>query len=304
VWGAQLRFEDYRGLWDDVGKTPWCVRHARFYVWVDERGSVLSSLKLYRPRFRVLDRSGRACVIGALFTPAANRNRGHASGMIGEVLRQARKHGLEFALLFSDIGTSYYEATGFRPLAALEQSGALPAISRRPAGWTLRPVEDGDLGPIRHAHDQACDTRPIAMVRDAEHWRFLQVRSASFFRRLGEPRLRQRFQVALRDGRFAGYLVTVEGRGEWNIREVGAVDGDPEQMAEILRVGAHGAGKNGLRRFYGWLPPELLPMLRDWKVRTRERSRSVPMLLSLAGGGREPAPELLAQAYLPFQDQF
>ena len=80
--------------------------------------------------------------------------------------------------------------------------------------------------------------RPIAFVRDEAHWEFLRVRSEAYFLRVSDRQIRQRVHVATSDGRFVGYLVTVEGRGEWNVREVGALDSDPGTMARILRAGA------------------------------------------------------------------
>ena len=304
LWGSGLELEDYRGLWQDLRRTAWGGEHAIFCVWLDEADHVLSSLKVYRPQLRWLDEIGRITVIGAVFTPSAHRGRGHARAMVRTVIRQAREREDRVVLLFSDIGTAYYEAFGFRPLPAREDWGPLPRDASPPADWSLGPLEAATLEQVRGAHLDYCMGRPFAMIRDDEHWRFLQVRSASFFERLADSSLRLRQQVARRSGRFEGYLVTIEGRGEWNVREVGAVGGDPNTMASILRVGAAQARRRGLRGFYGWLPPEVRPLLRDWRIHTRGRQRAVPMILPL-----DPAADLsgLASpdaAYLPFQDQF
>ena len=142
------------------------------------------------------------------------------------------------------------------------------------------------------------------MVRDADHWQFLQVRSDSYFRRLADPRVSQHGQVALRDGRFAGYLSTVEGRGNWNLREIGAKDGDVGAMATIFQLGAVAARRSGLRRFYGWLPAELIDRLSHYRVRSGPRIRALPMVLPLDGPTDLSPLRSTQAAYFPYHDQF
>jgi len=142
------------------------------------------------------------------------------------------------------------------------------------------------------------------VLRDDLHWEFLEVRSREFFERLDDPGLRQRRQIALDAGRFAGYLVTVEGRGDWNVREVGAPGADPEAMARVLCLGARQARGLGLRTFYGWLPPGLRRHLPEWGIRTRPRRRAVPMIARLDASAVLPDLSTPEKAYLPFQDQF
>ena len=69
LWGIGLSPADYVALWDDISATEWARRNAEFLVWGDGSGRILSSLKLYRPRVRVLGREMRAAVLGAVFTP-------------------------------------------------------------------------------------------------------------------------------------------------------------------------------------------------------------------------------------------
>jgi predicted N-acetyltransferase YhbS len=304
LWGSGLTLEDYTGLWHDLRRTEWGGRHAGFHVWVDDRGQVLSSVKLYHPRVRVAGQTSRATVIGALFTPAALRRRGHASDLVRAVLARARDRDDRIALLFTDIGTDYYAAFGFLALPAEEDRAALPVEPGAPTGWSLRPMSEGDMEAVRDAHHEACLTRPLAVIRDVDHWRFLDARTTRFFERLGDPRVRPRRQIALDHGRFAGYLLTLEGRREWNVREIGVPGGDPEAMAAVLRLGAAQARRDGLRGFHGWLPPGVEPHLRDWRIRTRPRRRAVPMVLALRASVDLSGVAGPDRAYVPFQDQF
>jgi GNAT superfamily N-acetyltransferase len=306
LWGAGLSRDDYLALWSDIGRTAWAAKHARFYVWADERDRVLSSMKIYRPRVRLHGKISRPAVLGAIFTPARLRRRGFATAMVREALENARREGTRLALLFSDIGTSFYTGFGFRPLPAEEQWASLRRLrlAGGDEGWTLRQGRDEDIRAIRRAHDEFTAGRPLAVMRDAEHWDFLRVRAQSFFSRLRDRRIRQLCRVAHHRGEFVGYLVSVEGHGEWNVREVGAVGGDPSRIADVLRLGARCARRSGLERLYGWLPPEVLPHLSDWPIEARKRRRAVPMILPL--GGTVDLPGLLAPgaAFIPYQDQF
>jgi GNAT superfamily N-acetyltransferase len=303
LWGAGLSLRQYRELWDEMRSTPWGSRHARFCVWTNDRGELLSSLKVYRPRVRMHDRVARATVLGAVFTPAERRGRGHATAMVRAAIERARKMGDLAALLFSDIGTAFYADLGFEKLAAEEQSGRLPGIrgAARP-GWTLRDMRGSDEEAVEAIHAESCARRQIAILRDAEHWKFLHVRAEGYFRRLGDRALRERRQVALRDGRVAGYLIAAEGSSEWDVREIGAAGGDPETLADVLRLGAGAARAIGLDAFHGWLPPELKPYLDPRQAATQARQRAVPMILPLQDAA--PLAPSASATYMPYQDQF
>jgi len=304
LWGAGLSFEQYLGLWLDLEATPWASAHASFLVRTDDSGEVLSSLKLYRPRLTIHGVSRRAVVLGAIFTPPLHRREGHASAAVGEALGRERDAGTEVALLFSDIGPRFYSRFGFRELPALEHWGRLRTTGGRGPAPRSRPVTAADMPAIVSAHDDFCRRRSIAVLRDAAHWEFLRVRSNRFFERLADGRLAPRFDVLEDDRRFVGYVVAVEGRGEWTVREVGAPGGTPADLAGVLRAFAPIARSRGARRVYGWLPPDVVDELADWKLVARPRRRAVPMLLSLVPGIDVEALREPASGYLPFQDQF
>lgn len=305
LWGGGLSAVDLEGLWQEILRTSWAHKYARFYVWVDGRGTTLSSMKVYNPLVRVNGRCARGSVLAAIFTPRAHRGRGHASSMVRAALDKDRLCGLPLALLFSDIGPEFYLPLGFRGLPAVEyranlESGPSDAVE----GWTLRAARPEDEARVREAYRASSARRPLAIVRDDEHWEFLHARTQSFFSRVSRKDVGHHCRVASHDGRFAGYLTSVEGRHEWNVREIAALDGEPATMAAIFRAGAAHAAGSGLRTFHGWLPPEMAGLLGEMKLDCRSRTKALPMIRPLAlnvslGSLRTPA-----EAYLPYQDQF
>ena len=126
LWGHGLSSSGYVRLWDKISRTPWAQENARFLVSIDANGGVLSSLKQYLPRVRLYGEIDRALVIGAVFTPRGHRGHGHAAALVRAVLARGREQGLRVAMLFSDIGTLYYEGLGFRGVPATEHWGILP----------------------------------------------------------------------------------------------------------------------------------------------------------------------------------
>lgn len=305
LWGGGLTPTAYRQLWDEVASTTWARKHARFYVWRAADGRILSSMKVYRPRLRLMDREGRCSVLGAIYTPRAIRRSGHATDMVCAVLEEVVGREDLAAMLFSDIGTHYYAKFGFRTLPAAENTGRLPVRSVGPrAAYEFRPAGANDLGRFQTAHEASSRRRPVAILRDAEHWEFLWVRSRSFFSRVKDPSIRHRWCTVHREGAFVGYLISVEGRGEWNVREIGSVDGNPETMADIVTHGGALAYRDGLRRFYGWLPGEVVERLEGWTIRSRPRRRAVPMLLAFGHDLDAAEPEHEPSVHIPFQDQF
>lgn len=297
LWGDGLSLRDYRELWDELSGTTFGREHASFRVWGDAEDP-RSSLKTYRPRARLGYREGRVTVLSAIFTPRIHRGRGHARQMVAAAVDEAAARDDLAVLLFSDIDPTFYEPFGFTRLPAEEQVGRIPREPAGADGLALRAMRDDDLSFLLRAHRLGSAARAFALDRDRSHWRFLRVRTRSFFRRLALAGVETSWSIAVRGDEPVGYLVTVEGRGEWSVREVGAVDGSSGTAAKVLAAGARRARRRGLRTFHAWLAPEVRDELGSWSLRDRPRRRAIPMLRTF---GDAPA---LDRCFLPFQDQF
>lgn len=304
LWGSGLSPGAYAALWDELARSPWGTERFRLLVLTDDGRRVLSSLKRYRPEIRWGGRASPALGIGAVFTPPPFRGRGHAVAMLEAALEEGEARGDAFALLFSDIGVAFYERLGFHPLPALEARGTLRAAVPPVERIRLRPLHDDDLDDVRAAHDAVSGARPFAVVRDAALWRFVLLRSASFFERLDGSGIERRFQVAESDGRFRGYLVSVDGGGAWELREVAGAGGDARLAGAVARAGAAEARARGLHTVQGWIPRSLADAVPEWKLRFSPRTTAIPMVRPLAGEAPAPRPSDAQDLFIPYLDQF
>ena len=305
LWGAGLSVADYVGMWEEMADSRWGRAWYSWRALVDDQGRVLASLKLYRPMLRLGETTGRASAIGAVFTPRAFRRRGHAAALIRATCDEAGRRGERSALLFTDIGTAYYRGLGFTSLPCEDALGSLPAAPARAArGMTFRSMTVDDIDAVARAHDATCARRPIAVLRDRDHWEFLLLRAATFFRRLDRSGLEHRFTIAMESSRPIGYLVAVLGPGEWNLREAEAFDGDPGTLARLLAAGAAEARSAGATTVWGWIPRAVRPLVSAWRLRPQPRLRAIPMIVALDGREIPVRLDTVDDAFVPYLDQF
>lgn len=305
IWGAGLSVADYVGMWEEVADSRWA---RAWYTWralIDDDGRVLSSLKVYRPALRLGEATCRATAIGAVFTPRALRRRGHAATLIRAALEEGVRRGDTVALLFTDIGTEYYRAIGFTPLACEDALGSLiGAAARAPQGVTFRSMTFDDLDVVSRAQRTSCAGRPIAVLRDRDHWEFLLLRASTFFRRLDGSGLERRFMIAMEASRPIGYLVAILGPGEWNLREAETFDGDPVTLARLLDAGAAEANAASATTVWGWIPRTVWPLVSGWRLRAQPRLRAIPMILPLDGSTLPDRLGTVDGSFIPYLDQF
>ncbi len=305
LWGAGLSVTDYVEMWEELADSRWGRAWYSWRALVDDDDRVLTTLKLYRPLLRLGETASRCATIGAVYTPRAFRGRGHAAALISATCDEAGRRGDRPAFLFTDIGTDYYRALGFTPLPGEDALGSLAgAAARAPKGVTFRSMTADDLDAVAKAHDASTPARVLAVLRDRDHWEFLLLRAASFFRRLDRSGLDRRFMIALESSRPIGYVIAVVGPGEWNLREAASYDGDPATLARILAAGAADAAAASATAVWGWIPRDVWPLVPGWRLRSQPRVRAIPMLRRL---GREEYPRGLDDAeaaFIPYLDQF
>jgi GNAT superfamily N-acetyltransferase len=152
-------------------RTPWGSRHLTRCALVDVEGHLLTSAKRYHLQVKIDDRMVRAVGIGAVFTPASQRGNGYAPAIIERILDAARDEGAELAVLFTEIGTQYYERLGFMPvplhqllLSVVEKPGAPMVL--------VRGGEERDIPAVTALATSMVNGYRFALVPTADAIRF------------------------------------------------------------------------------------------------------------------------------------
>ena len=136
-WGDGLTRRAYGQYNAAQLRTPWGRTHLARVALVED-GRLLASAKRYRFTMRLDGREVPAVGIGAVFTPPAARGRGHAARLIEQLCDEARADGCALAMLFSEIGSAYYERLGFRVVAHTHQRRHRQDRGRRSGGSGAR----------------------------------------------------------------------------------------------------------------------------------------------------------------------
>jgi GNAT superfamily N-acetyltransferase len=170
IWSDGLTREAYARYNAAQMKTPWGRQFLDRVALVDG-GRALSSAKRYMLRARLDGQQIRLLGIGAVFTPPALRSRGSAAALIEKMIDDARRDGVDGALLFSEIGAAYYERFGFVPiprdvlwLRVVEKPGA-PAI-------LVRAGDERDIPAVTDMLRAAAAPARFALDVDADVVRY------------------------------------------------------------------------------------------------------------------------------------
>lgn len=152
-------------------RTPWGADRLCRYALLDDAGEVLTSAKRYGLRVRLDGRELDAVGIGAVYTPRAHRGRGYAPLIINQLVDQAASSGAELAVLFSEIGTEYYERLGFVPIPRHEL--LMSVVEGKGAPMTLvRTGEERDIPAVASIADAMSRNHRFAIAQSEDYIRY------------------------------------------------------------------------------------------------------------------------------------
>ena len=255
-----------------------------FYMsgFVDGQGRLLTSLKRYYFDLHIGSRTVRTLGLGAIFTDPALRKAGLASAMIRAAMNEARENeGCGAALLFSDIGTEYYERFGFRSLPAKYWNLDIKAM---PEGDGLQTREEPDnMAALIRWYDEATKNYAIRPARTVETFRlFSAINSVS------------KFLVLSENGRDVGYLSMGAGPGMLWVDEWYAPGIDSKRVwATVRRL----AIEHDRVEAKGWWLPW-------YGIEGQARTRAVPMIALLDSDVRLLEADIANSCFLAATDHF
>jgi GNAT superfamily N-acetyltransferase len=165
-WGDGLTRSGYGRYNEAQLLTPWGRSHLT-RVAVVEDGRVLTSAKRYRFTVQLDGQPLQAVGIGAVFTPHSERGRGHAPRLIERLCDEARLEGCALAMLFSEIGSEYYERLGFRVVPHSTSDITVRTKDGAPA-VLVRAGEERDAASVAETHARRVSRYRFGLVPDAD----------------------------------------------------------------------------------------------------------------------------------------
>ena len=263
-------------------RTPWGRRRLRRYALVDDKGDLLTSAKRYDLSVQVDGRQVEAVGIGAVFTPEEQRANGYAALIIERLLEAARRDGAELALLFSEIGTSYYRRLGFTTVPQKELT--LAVVEKPGAPMVLvRGAEERDIPAVVALAASMAAPHRFAMVPTEDFLRY-SLSKKRLLAGLSSPgSLTVEFFIVEEGAGAVAFVILTTAGGDDVVLEM-CGDRDPEgarvgALLQVLRARTPAEEALTMRGSLppGWLPPQLV-------IERSVPSASVMMVKPLLGG--------------------
>jgi predicted N-acetyltransferase YhbS len=135
-------------------------------------GRIVGHLRVWERTIRVRGEKLRAAGIGSLLTLPEYRGRGIARALLEDTENYLLESDYDLGLLFTIIGTPYYEALGWTviPLPMFEVELSDEAEAPREANRVRHLVPDRDLQAVASIYDQCARDMTGAEVRLPDFW--------------------------------------------------------------------------------------------------------------------------------------
>lgn len=260
LWGDGLSRADYERYNRAQMLTQWGASHLERVAWV-EGGKALASAKRYTLELGFGGLAVPCLGIGAVFTSPQSRGRGHARALIEAMIEAAAREGMQFALLFSEIGPDYYARLGFEPLAITESTLGLRPQRREGAPAVLvRAGDDRDIADIAATHVKRAGTYAFALERSADYARHA-ITKRRMLAAFSPPGVRQlEFFIAEEGASAVAYVVISRGPEGPVLEEWGDRDPAGARLGAMLQVLAARTPAEVVAPLRTWLPDEFLPV--------------------------------------------
>jgi predicted N-acetyltransferase YhbS len=272
-------------------RTQWGAERLHRVALVDEAGRLLASAKRYRVDAWLRGKPVRVCGIGAVFTQPSLRGRGHATALIEEIVREEAASGADVAVLFSEIGTAFYERAGFTPVILDEVTVRVDVKEGGSPAMLVRSGTEADLPAIAAMHEKRIADVPFALRRDASFIQFGLVRKR-LLAGLGEPGKRHvEFFVAEEGASAVAYVILSINEFGWTLDEAGDRDPAAARLGAMFQVFV--AREPSLEKplIRAWWPAAF-PVPPQLSLARRQDAREVMMLRALSGVALPSGPDV------------
>jgi len=266
LWGEGLSRSAY-ATWNRAQQqTAWGRRQLQRLALIDRDRRLLSTAKRYQFDARLDDRHVRVCGIGAVYTPPDRRGQRQATAIVQRLLNDARTDGAEFAALFTQIGTPFYERLGFRAVELDEVTVQVTRKGGSPA-MLVRAGDERDLPALAAMHDVRSAGARFALRRDVPLIQYALARKRLLAGLAPAGRRQLEFFVAEEGASAVAYVVLSVNEHGWTLEEAGDRDPAGARLGAMLQV------------LLAREPTHEAPLIRAWWP----RAFAVPPQLELTG---------------------
>jgi predicted N-acetyltransferase YhbS len=253
LWGEGLSFANYERFWDAQLRTPWGAAHLDRVALV-EGGAVVSSAKRYDLSARIGGRIRRVLGIGAVFTSPERRGQGAARRLLQQMLDSAVADGFEFAMLFSEIDPSFYEALDFVPVPLLESRIRVKRNQRGAPAILMRTGDDRDMAAVADLSARQATEARLALDR-GEDWIRYGIAKRRLRSGLGPAGLLEvEFLVTEEAHTAVAFVVITASNGQWFIEDAGDRDPSGARVGAMLQAMLARTPHLEQPAIRGWLP--------------------------------------------------
>lgn len=237
MWGGDRTVEQH------VAETFEQLEHGhdllRFVGLRDASGALVCSLKRYDAVLTTPSGPVRTVGIGALFTPAEERRRGHANLLVRIVMERAKHAGYGAALLYSDIDPRFYERLGY---VLLPHPTWLTKTAELPHAGAFAITSCNDAERLLAMHERSFEPTWVRMQHGHASWEL-----ASWRQRHAKTWL------LIENERAVGYIMASKHDDLLWVVDEAMLNGSPERLWATMRKLAV---QEGAARVAGWLRPD------------------------------------------------
>jgi GNAT superfamily N-acetyltransferase len=291
LWGDGLSRRAYAQWNTAQERTDWGRRHLRRLALVDG-DRVLATAKRYDLVLMLEGRPVTTVGVGAVFTPLPLRGRGFARAVIEALVDQARADGAELALLFSEIGSAYYERMGFSVVPVETANIAVQVKPGAPA-VLVRAGEEADAEQVAAMYAKRGIGFRLSLTPSPSQVRYMLTKKRLFAGLDPSGRRTVEYFVAEEGHRAAAFVLLQITRAEadrpeaWSLEACGDADPSGARVGALLQALVARAPGGTLPRIQGWWPASLRPP--QLTITSRAPAGEVMMIRPLVPGAAAPS---------------
>jgi len=268
IWGGGLSEERFVAFQRRLADAREAGERHRL-IGLFEGARLLAAMKAYELCGSCAGRPLHRLGVGAVLTPPALRRRGHARRMLELAIADHAARGADAAILFSDIGTGYYERLGFRSLRSEE---CVVEQADLPRAASVVPVPADEAGLVQVFARGRSNNGDLTLARDGWvlHFQLRRLRELARARGVAEPE----WGIAVRDGGGEGAAMVRVARDAVDVLDAAwTSEGARDALLARLRETLVRSGRSRLRL---WPSHQLRGLFR-----THPRSSALAMVAPL-----------------------